>query len=98
MGLQGDRLRDWLGPWAASSSHEQQHPPNHHAIAPYRSTEYALSTMISDTRLNTLAVFAGSLTMFLIVFYHFLSVNAKSAPVEGPKKRQIVAKEALDEE
>jgi hypothetical protein len=54
--------------------------------------------MISDTQLNTLAIFAGTLTMFLIVFYHFLSVNAKSAPVEGPKKRQIVEKEALERE
>jgi oligosaccharyl transferase complex subunit OST4 len=32
--------------------------------------------MISDSGLNTLAIFLGSLAMLLIVLYHFLEVNA----------------------
>ena len=39
--------------------------------------------MISDAGLNSLAIFLGSLSMLLIVLYHFLEVNAKddgSAP------------------
>jgi len=32
--------------------------------------------MISDNDLYTLAVFLGSLSMLLIVLYHFLEVNA----------------------
>ncbi|KAF6228859.1 hypothetical protein HO133_006970 [Letharia lupina] len=34
------------------------------------------STMISDDDLYTLAIFLGSLSMLLIVLYHFLEVNA----------------------
>ena len=32
--------------------------------------------MISDDGLNSLAIFLGSLSMLLIVLYHFLEVNA----------------------
>ena len=33
--------------------------------------------MISDNDLYSLAIFLGSLSMLLIVLYHFLEVNAK---------------------
>ena len=33
--------------------------------------------MISDDGLNALAIFLGSLSMLLIVLYHFLEINAK---------------------
>jgi len=32
--------------------------------------------MISDTELNSIAIFLGTLMMGLIVLYHFLAVNA----------------------
>lgn len=32
--------------------------------------------MITDKDLNSLAIFLGTLTMSLIVLYHFLSVNS----------------------
>ncbi|RPB02323.1 hypothetical protein L873DRAFT_452174 [Choiromyces venosus 120613-1] len=32
--------------------------------------------MISDTQLNSIAIFLGTLMMGLIVLYHFLAVNA----------------------
>ncbi|KAG0642696.1 Oligosaccaryltransferase-domain-containing protein [Tuber brumale] len=35
--------------------------------------------MISDTQLNSIAIFLGTLMMGLIVLYHFLSVNASES-------------------
>jgi len=32
--------------------------------------------MISDTELNSIAIFLGSLMMGLIVLYHFMAVNS----------------------
>ncbi|KAI9841801.1 MAG: hypothetical protein M1837_000395 [Sclerophora amabilis] len=41
--------------------------------------------MISDNDLYTLAIFLGSLSMLLIVLYHFLEVNAKHEPAPEEK-------------
>ena len=52
--------------------------------------------MISDNELYSLAVFLGSLSMLLIVVYHFLEVNAQddtSAPLPAPEKGTGAAKE-----
>ncbi|KAL4891527.1 Oligosaccaryltransferase-domain-containing protein [Aspergillus ambiguus] len=38
--------------------------------------------MITDDQLHRLAVFLGSCAMMLIVFYHFLEVNAKDDDAE----------------
>jgi len=38
--------------------------------------------MISDNELYSLAIFLGSLSMLLIVLYHFLEVNAQDEPAE----------------
>ncbi len=38
--------------------------------------------MISDNDLYSLAIFLGSLSMLLIVLYHFLEVNAQKEPSE----------------
>lgn len=58
--------------------------------------------MITDTELNSIAIFCGTLMMGLIVFYHFLSVNGgdmdkengsgTSTPAgkEAPKVPEIV--------
>jgi hypothetical protein len=35
--------------------------------------------MISDTQLNSIAIFLGTLMMGLIVLYHFLAVNASDS-------------------
>ena len=45
------------------------------------SLSYAAS-MISDNELYSLAIFLGSLSMLLIVLYHFLEVNAQDEPAE----------------
>ena len=57
--------------------------------------------MISDDDLYRLAVFLGSMSMLLIVLYHFLEVNAKeddtpsaSAAVEKGGARPVAAKGA----
>lgn len=39
--------------------------------------------MISDNDLYKLAVFLGSVSMLLIILYHFLEINAKDDPVAG---------------
>ena len=46
--------------------------------------------MISDNDLYTLAIFLGSLSMLLIVLYHFLEVNSKDddAPTETSTQKQ----------
>ncbi|KAF2219127.1 Oligosaccaryltransferase-domain-containing protein [Elsinoe ampelina] len=36
--------------------------------------------MITDSALQSLAIFLGSAAMLLIVLYHFLEVNAKDVP------------------
>ncbi len=36
--------------------------------------------MISDNDLYSLAIFLGSLSMLLIIVYHFLEINAKPDP------------------
>ena len=44
--------------------------------------------MISDNDLYSLAIFLGSISMLLIILYHFLEVNSKdekSNPVPGEK-------------
>ncbi|KAI9761218.1 MAG: hypothetical protein M4579_001138 [Chaenotheca gracillima] len=45
--------------------------------------------MISDDDLYTLAVFLGSLSMLLIVLYHFLEVNAKDAGDGIPSSEKL---------
>lgn len=53
--------------------------------------------MISDTQLYSLAIFLGSLSMLLIIIYHFLEVNAKSSgdpagqPVLSDERKADVA-------
>ncbi|EHK45516.1 hypothetical protein TRIATDRAFT_39351 [Trichoderma atroviride IMI 206040] len=42
--------------------------------------------MISDDDLYKLAIFLGSISMILIVVYHFLEVNTETKPVAVPKK------------
>ena len=44
---------------------------------PFQFTLLQYYKMISDDGLNSLAIFLGSLSMLLIVLYHFLEVNAK---------------------
>ncbi|MCJ1236476.1 hypothetical protein MMC14_004457 [Varicellaria rhodocarpa] len=41
--------------------------------------------MITDNDLYTLAIFLGSLSMLLIVLYHFLEVNAQDDTHSGSK-------------
>lgn len=43
-------------------------------------------TMISDDDLYKLAIFLGSISMILIVVYHFLEVNSETKPVAVSKK------------
>lgn len=51
--------------------------------------------MITDSELNGVAIFMGSLAMLLIVVYHFLEVNAKpdaeSDPLSDERKRDVGA-------
>jgi hypothetical protein len=42
--------------------------------------------MISDDDLYKLAIFLGSVSMILIVVYHFLEVNTETKPVAVSKK------------
>ncbi|PNP40427.1 hypothetical protein TGAMA5MH_07754 [Trichoderma gamsii] len=42
--------------------------------------------MISDDDLYKLAIFLGSISMILIVVYHFLEVNSETKPVAVSKK------------
>lgn len=42
--------------------------------------------MISDDELYRLAIFLGSISMVLIVVYHFLEVNSESKPIAVAKK------------
>ncbi len=49
--------------------------------------------MISDNDLYSIAIFLGSISMLLIVLYHFLEVNAKddaNAPLSEERKADIV--------
>ncbi|KAI5858043.1 Oligosaccaryltransferase-domain-containing protein [Tricharina praecox] len=52
--------------------------------------------MITDKELNSLAIFLGTLTMSLIVLYHFLSVNSDKnssrKKLEGAPVSVVVAK------
>ncbi|PTB70012.1 hypothetical protein BBK36DRAFT_1156556 [Trichoderma citrinoviride] len=43
-------------------------------------------TMISDDDLYKLAIFLGSISMILIVVYHFLEVNSEPTPAAAGKK------------
>lgn len=47
--------------------------------------------MISDGELYRLAIFLGSAAMILIVVYHFLEVNSKSALKEQTKSTRAAA-------
>ena len=47
--------------------------------------------MISDSQLNSLAIFLGTLMMALIVFYHFLAVNATDSSDSKSTKADITA-------
>ncbi|CUS08624.1 unnamed protein product, partial [Tuber aestivum] len=42
--------------------------------------------MISDTQLNSIAIFLGTLMMGLIVLYHFLAVNASDNSSDSAEK------------
>jgi hypothetical protein len=42
--------------------------------------------MISDDELYKLAIFLGSISMILIVVYHFLEVNSEPTPATAGKK------------
>ena len=42
--------------------------------------------MISDDDLYKLAIFLGSISMILIVVYHFLEVNSEPTPAAAGKK------------
>ncbi len=46
--------------------------------------------MISDNELYSLAIFLGSVSMLLIVLYHFLEVNAQDDPSEAIAKEEKV--------
>ena len=53
--------------------------------------------MLSDNDLYTLAVFLGSLSMLLIILYHFLEVNAREdtiLPAEAQDKATAKASQA----
>lgn len=43
--------------------------------------------MISDNDLYSLAILLGSISMLLIVFYHFLEVNAKDGDVVSKERK-----------
>ncbi len=48
--------------------------------------------MISDNNLNSLAIFLGSVSMLLIILYHFLEVNAKpdaTHPLTAERKADV---------
>jgi len=44
--------------------------------------------MISDNELYSLAIFLGSVSMLLIVLYHFLEVNAQDEPSDTIAKTE----------
>ncbi|GAB7350713.1 hypothetical protein MBLNU459_g1269t1 [Dothideomycetes sp. NU459] len=46
------------------------------------------AAMISDASLYSLAIFLGSVSMLLIVLYHFLEVNAAANDAEAPLSKQ----------
>ena len=52
--------------------------------------------MISDSQLNSLAIFLGTVMMGLIVLYHFLAVNSKegAAAAAAVKNAGAVAHKA----
>lgn len=50
--------------------------------------------MISDDQLYALAIFLGSLSMLLIVLYHWLEVNAKEN--DGSKAAELSAERKAD--
>ncbi|KEQ66388.1 uncharacterized protein M437DRAFT_80879 [Aureobasidium melanogenum CBS 110374] len=57
--------------------------------------------MITDDQLYQLAIFLGSVSMLLIVLYHFLEVNAENddkTPLSAERKADTVpgAKPAFD--
>jgi len=47
--------------------------------------------MISDASLYSLAIFLGSAAMLLIVFYHFLEINAQTE--DGPNAKTPLSSE-----
>ncbi|KAG9556858.1 hypothetical protein KCU77_g16452, partial [Aureobasidium melanogenum] len=51
------------------------------------------TTMITDDQLYQLAIFLGSVSMLLIVLYHFLEVNAENddkTPLSAERKADTV--------
>ncbi|KAL6879507.1 Oligosaccaryltransferase domain-containing protein [Trichoderma longibrachiatum] len=50
------------------------------------SSSVSAFTMISDDELYKLAIFLGSISMVLIVVYHFLEVNSEPTPATAGKK------------
>lgn len=44
--------------------------------------------MISDASLYSLAIFLGSVSMLLIVLYHFLEINASVNDAEAPLSKE----------
>ncbi|KAG9551920.1 hypothetical protein KCU77_g16399, partial [Aureobasidium melanogenum] len=64
--------------------------PLRHSI-PY--TPNTIATMITDDQLYQLAIFLGSVSMLLIVLYHFLEVNAENddkTPLSAERKADTV--------
>lgn len=58
-------------------------------------TRAAISNMITDAQLYSLAIFLGSAAMMLIVLYHFLEVNSEDhIAAEKPKVAGGKAKSA----
>ncbi|KAL7932296.1 Oligosaccaryltransferase domain-containing protein [Trichoderma chlorosporum] len=50
------------------------------------SSSFSAFTMISDDELYRLAIFLGSISMVLIVVYHFLEVNSQEKSAAAVKK------------
>jgi len=46
--------------------------------------------MITDDQLYQLAIFLGSLSVLLIVLYHFLEVNAEDDTAEGVGSEKVL--------
>lgn len=45
--------------------------------------------MITDSQLNTLAIFLGTLMMGLIVLYHFLAINSEDSKIKTKASETI---------
>lgn len=72
-------------------------PPSRRQPADTQPQTHTLLTpaiMISDDQLYQLAIFLGSVSMLLIVLYHFLEVNAenddKATPLSAERKADTV--------